>query len=144
MARATFSPAESAPRTDISDAVDAALHRVAQRIEDAAADILAHPAGIGGAGHERSGHLAAPVDMGAADGKQFWALHAVVILRLRDHGATIGGPAPRRQRGPAESAASTVSARVRGGCRYGFQGMHPKAARRNKNGTNSDYSLQNR
>ena len=81
MARATLSPAESAPRTDISDAVDAALHRVAQRVEGAAADILAHPARVGRAGHEDAGDLAAPVDMGAADGKQFRARHAGVILR---------------------------------------------------------------
>ena len=38
-------------------------------------------AGIGRAGHEWAGHLAAPVDMGAADGKQFWAASCGVILR---------------------------------------------------------------
>ena len=55
MARATLSPAASPPRTEISDAVDAALHGVAQRVEGAAADILAHRAGVGGARHERAG-----------------------------------------------------------------------------------------
>ena len=79
IARATFSPAEIGAAHRHQRAVDAALHRVAQRVEGAAADILAHPAGIGRAGRERAGDLTAPVDMGAADGKQFWALHAVVI-----------------------------------------------------------------
>ncbi len=41
--------------------------------------------GLEAPGTNESGHLAAPVDMGAADGKQFWALHAGVILRQRDH-----------------------------------------------------------
>ena len=49
--------------------LDIALHRVAQRVESAAADILAHPARVRRAGHEDRADLAAPVDMSAADGK---------------------------------------------------------------------------
>ena len=72
MARATSSPAASPPRTDSSDARGAAPDRRAQRVEDAAADILAHGARVGRAGNEGAGDLAAPVDMRAADGEKFW------------------------------------------------------------------------
>ena len=83
-----------------------------------------------------AGHLAAPVDMGAADGKQFWALHAGVVLGVRDHGATIGGPAR------AGNAAGELPAASRQRACAALQidaGMHPKAARRNKNRTNPDF-----
>ena len=77
-----MSPAASPPRTEISEADDAAPHGVAQRVEDAAADILAHRAGIGGAGHVGARHLAAPVDMGAADGKQYLGDFTMLALCL--------------------------------------------------------------
>ena len=96
--------------------------------------------GLDAPGANGAGDLAAPVDMGAADGKQFWALHAGVILRRsrRDDRRASAS----RQRGPANRRRLPCQRACAAAANTDFKGMRPKAARRNKNGTNSDFSLQ--
>ncbi len=105
IARATVSPAASPPRTDMQRALRAALDGVAQRVEGAAADILAHRAGVGRAGHEGAGHLAAPVDMGAADGEDFGRCH-VDVRGVAQSRRTLGRRDAAGNRIGAESAAA--------------------------------------
>ena len=58
-------------------------HRVAERVEDAAADILRKRAGIGRAGLVAPPHAPAPVDMGASYGEDAWLARRETASTMR-------------------------------------------------------------